>query len=152
MRYETQSISKPTSHRSNWTNAFRIRLRAKMYSPSFWIWRWPFLGFQDGQRMKNQTISQICFAACFGFFSRINSIIKKTKQKKAKKENTKNDARADMSFQCGRIGVVAKAAAAIRPTEAEPAKSERSSTSSSGMQRRISGKKTKVRNHENQTK
>lgn len=49
---------------------------------------------------------------------------KKTKQKKAKKENAKNDVRADVSFQCG-IGVVAKAAAAIRPTEAEPAKSER---------------------------
>jgi len=67
--------------------------------------------------------------------------MKKKKQKKAKKENTKNDVRADMSFQCGRIGVVAKAAAAIRPTEAEPAKSERSSTSSSGMQRKISEKK-----------
>lgn len=126
MRYHTQSIAKPTSHRSNWTNAFRIRLPAKKYSPSFWIWRWPFLGFQDGQRMKNQTISKIypnMFCSMFWFFL-WHKQHKKTKQKKAKKENAKNDVRADVSFQCG-IGVVAKAAAAIRPTEAEPAKSER---------------------------
>ena len=98
--------------------------------------------------LKNQTISQICFAACFGFFSRINSIIKKKKQKKPKKENS-NYVRANVSFQCGQIGVVAKAAAAIRPTEAEPTKSERKVKH---FQLRDAtknlGKKTKVRNHE----